>query len=315
MADLREGKTGSGPVYRQYFIAKEVYMDRPAKGVSHMSHTYGVSRPLHEIRFKYVLTVLLCIMFLSVGLRAVVEADEAAEAKIGEKIYKVRCMVCHGKEGNGKGPSGILRKEESTGRIIEIRPRDFTLGLYRFRSTATGCLPSDEDLLLTITNGIPRSFMPDLKSIPFDERKAVKSYIKTFSSRFTEEQACKPIDVKKPKWVGSEESVNKGKVIYKNMKCWECHGETGKGDGSKSEEIKDDWGEKIVPFNFQTGELKKGSSAENIYMTFTSGLDGTGMPSYEDTLKEDDRWHLVSYTLKLMGKLDKGKSHTQSAHK
>ncbi|KJU87161.1 hypothetical protein MBAV_000646, partial [Candidatus Magnetobacterium bavaricum] len=46
-----------------------------------------------------------------------------------------------------------------------------------------------------------------------------------------------------------------------------------------------------------------------INTTFTSGLDGTGMPSYQDTLKEDDRWHLVSYTLKLMGKLDKGKAH------
>ena len=40
---------------------------------------------------------------------------------------------------------------------------------------------------------------------------------------------------------------------------------------------------------------------ENVYLTFTTGLDGTGMPSYADSLKEDDRWHLVSYTLKLMG--------------
>ncbi|MEE8547439.1 MAG: hypothetical protein V3S63_04970, partial [bacterium] len=57
----------------------------------------------------------------------------------------------------------------------------------------------------------------------------------------------------------------------------------------------------ILAFNFTTGALKRGSSPENVYITFATGLDGTGMPSYEDSLKEEDRWHLVSYTLKLMG--------------
>jgi mono/diheme cytochrome c family protein len=85
------------------------------------------------------------------------------------------------------------------------------------------------------------------------------------------------------------------------MKCWECHGNEGKGDGSKADELKDDWGDKILPFDFTTGALKRGSSPENVYITFSTGLDGTGMPSYADSLKEDDRWHLVSYTLKLMG--------------
>ncbi|MBF0318056.1 MAG: c-type cytochrome [Nitrospirae bacterium] len=271
----------------------------------------GGGAPLPQIRFYGILMLLLCMMLLCAA--PVVAAEDEAQVKHGEKVYKVRCMVCHGKNGDGKGAAGVLRKEEATGRIIDIRPRDFTMGLYRFRTTATGCLPSDDDLLYIITNGIPRSFMPSLKEVPVDDLKAVRSYVKSFSSRFQEEQPCEAIVTKAPGWVGSADSVNKGKAIYKNMKCWECHGETGKGDGSKSEDIKDDWGEQILPFNFQTGDLKKGSRPQDIYMTFTSGLDGTGMPSYQDTLNEDDRWHLVSYTLKLMGKLNKG--HTQSAHK
>ncbi|MGD9223783.1 MAG: hypothetical protein PVH22_11075, partial [Desulfobacteraceae bacterium] len=66
--------------------------------------------------------------------------------------------------------------------------------------------------------------------------------------------------------------------------------------------LKDDFQRKIVPFDFTTGELKRGTSAEAVYITFSTGLDGSGMPSYEDSLKEEDRWHLVSHTLKLMGR-------------
>ncbi|MBF0339096.1 MAG: c-type cytochrome [Nitrospirae bacterium] len=286
-------------------------MERPNRGGGTSLPQGSGEAPLPKRGFYGTLMLLLCVMLLSAS--AVFAEDDEALIKQGEKVYKVRCMVCHGKQGDGKGAVGVLRKSEASGRIIEIRPRDFTMGLYRFRSTATGCLPSDDDLLYIITNGIPRSFMPNLKDVPVDDLKAVRSYLKSFSSRFQEEQPCDPIVTKQPAWVGSADSVNKGKAIYKNMKCWECHGETGKGDGSKSEEIKDDWGEQILPFNFQTGDLKKGSRPQDIYMTFTSGLDGTGMPSYQDTLNEDDRWHLVSYTLKLMGKLDK--NHNQSAHK
>ncbi|MBF0565791.1 MAG: c-type cytochrome [Nitrospirae bacterium] len=260
--------------------------------------------------YKYVLTAPLYALLASILFACLfpvpeVRADDDARRKSGEKIYGVRCLVCHGKAGDGKGPAGILRKEEASGRVLEVRPRDFTLGLFKFRSTSTGCLPTEDDLLHTISNGIPRSFMPPLKELPDGEKKALEAYIKTFSSRFTEESPCKPVAAKMPQWVGSEQSVAKGKKIYKDMKCWECHGETGKGDGPKSNDIKDDWGNQILPFNFTTGDLKRGSSPENIYITFTTGLDGSGMPAYEDSLSEEARWDLVSYTLKIMGRLDK----------
>ena len=142
--------------------------------------------------------------------------------------------------------------------------------------------------------------MPAHKEIPMIEREAIREYIKTFSYRWDEEDACESITVNMPEWVGSAQSIDKGRIIFKDMKCGECHGYEGKGDGPKSNDLKDDWGRQILPFNFATGDLKRGSSPENVYMTFTSGLDGTGMPSYEDSLNEDDRWHLVSFTLKLM---------------
>ena len=91
-----------------------------------------------------------------------------------------------------------------------------------------------------------------------------------------------------------------GKKQYELMKCGECHGHDGKGYGPSSDTLKDDSGNKSWPFDFTTGALKRGSSAENVYLTFTTGLDGTPMPSYEDVLEEEKRWHLVSYTLELM---------------
>jgi mono/diheme cytochrome c family protein len=227
----------------------------------------------------------------------------AVASDTGKRVYEERCMLCHGDKGDGQGlvGNGIMRREERSGRILTVYARDFTKGVFRFRSTSSGCMPIDNDLLSIIDKGIPISFMPAFKEIPPSEKNAVKNYIKTFSARWKEEEPCKPIAVKKPGYVGSESSIEKGKKLYDRMKCWECHGQDGKGKGPKSDTLKDDWGKLVPPFNFVTGQLKRGSTPENVYITFTTGLDGTAMPSYEDSLKEDDRWHLVSYTLKLMG--------------
>jgi len=259
------------------------------------------------IKYKKVLFVVcLFMLFFSAGAQAQDDEDDADSGnEAGRKAYEVRCLICHGANGDGNGPAGVIRRVEQNGRMLEIYPRDLTMAVFRFRTTPTGCLPDDSDLLTVIDNGVPRSFMPPHKELPKEEREAIKEYIKSFSYRWEEEDPCDPIEVKKPDWVGSAKSVDKGMIIFKDMKCGECHGYEGRGDGPKSNDLKDDWGKPILPFNFATGDLKRGSTPENVYITFTSGLDGTGMPSYEDSLNEDDRWHLVSFTLKLMGKLDK----------
>ena len=260
------------------------------------------------MRLRGICRILMAVSVVVVPLFAeAVAQDEDAEyeamVEAGRQVYEVRCLLCHGAKGDGKGPVGVLRRMEQNGRVLEIYPRDLTMAVFRFRSTPTGCLPDDQDLIEIISNGIPKSFMPSHKGIPQQEMEAVKEYIKTFSMRWEEEDPCDPVKVEKPRWVGRADSVKKGEKIYKEMKCWECHGYEGKGDGPKSGELKDDWGKPILPFNFTTGDLKRGSSPENVYITFTTGLDGTGMPSYEDSLNEEDRWHLVSYTLKLMKKI------------
>ncbi len=245
------------------------------------------------------LLLLVLVVFVSISGNAYAYgADNVAD--LGKKVYEERCLICHGDKGDGKGLVGALNRAERGGRVLNIQPRDFTVGVFKFRTTPTGCLPTDEDLLNIIENGISKSSMPSFKDMSKEEKNAVKDYIKTFSARWEEEEPCKPIGLKKPKWVGKEDAIEKGKRVFKDMKCWECHGEDGKGKGPKADKLKDDWGKPIFPFNFTSGTLKRGTDPEDVYITFTTGIDGTGMPSYEDSLKEEERWQLVSYTLKLM---------------
>ena len=257
-------------------------------------------------RLIWVLILVLVMTITLANTTIAQDDDEDYEAmlELGKKVYGVRCLLCHGAQGDGKGYVGTIRRAEKSGRILEVLSRDLIPGVFRFRTTPTGCLPDDADLLNTVTEGIPVSFMPSHKELPLAERVAVIEYVKEFSGRWYEEDLCDTIEMEEPDWVGSPRSIERGSEVYKEMKCGECHGYDGKGDGPKSNEIFDDWGKRIVPFNFATGELKRGSSAQNVYITFTTGLDGTGMPSYEDSLNEEDRWHLVSYTLKLMNKIN-----------
>ena len=65
-----------------------------------------------------------------------------SEIKVGEKIYLENCVACHGQKGDGKGPEA--------GRL-KTKPRDFTTGNYKFRSTPSGSLPPDNDIFRTVS--------------------------------------------------------------------------------------------------------------------------------------------------------------------
>src|SRR3546814_10871297 len=82
-------------------------------------------------------------------------------------------------------------------------------------------------------------------------------------------------------------------------KCWECHGQTGEGDGEKAAGLTDDWGFPIRPADLTTGQFKSGPAVEDIFRTMTNGLVGTPMPSYGRALPEEDRWALPYYVLAL----------------
>ena len=49
--------------------------------------------------------------------------------------------------------------------------------------------------------------------------------------------------------------------------------------------LQDSWGDQILPFDFTSGPLKGGATADAIYRTFVTGLDGHAMPSYQDAIE------------------------------
>ena len=91
----------------------------------------------------------------------------------------------------------------------------------------------------------------------------------------------------------SEEIVVHGKEVWQQAKCWECHGNTGKGDGEKAAGLEDDFGYPIRPADLTSGQFKSGPSVKDIFRTVTTGLSGTPMPSYGDAFSEEDRWALA----------------------
>ncbi len=211
------------------------------------------------------------------------------DSRRGAVPYRKYCSCCHGIEGDGKGEAAAA---------LEVEPRDFTRGVYRYRSTPSGSLPQDKDLIRSVEYGFPQTAMPAFGGhLTRQEIVDVVATLKGFSPRFGDEEIDESITIPKPV-AYSQESVAQGKVHYKKMQCGKCHGETGEGDGwGKDEEMKDDLGRVLHARDFTPGIYRAGNTKEDVYRIFYTGLDGTPMPGYEESLEPDQVYHLVNYML------------------
>jgi cytochrome c oxidase cbb3-type subunit I/II len=218
----------------------------------------------------------------------------------GKQVYERRCLGCHGANGDGNGPAATF--------LYNQRPRDFTTAVFKFRLTKEP-VPTDGDLLRTISRGVRGTAMPPWYDLPLNDRLAVIQYIKYVLAVdrsdpskpyafFAEEPPGPPLYIGKPP-APTQQLLDRGKEVWEQAKCWECHGKTGKGDGEKAAGLKDDQGFPIVPADLTSGQFKSGPAVEDIYRTVTTGLSGTPMPSYRDSFPDEDRWALAYYILAL----------------
>jgi len=86
------------------------------------------------------------------------------------------------------------------------------------------------------------------------------------------------------------------------MKCWECHGENSRGNGPNAPRLKtkDGKNDPILPADLSKfWRYKGGNTANDVYMRFNTGLNGTPMPSFTDSLSDEERWHLANYIVSL----------------
>lgn len=209
----------------------------------------------------------------------------------GRMLYEWECSPCHGMAGDGQGPLASA---------FFPRPRNFTSGLFRYRSTPTGQLPTDEDLARTVSRGLPGTAMPAWKQFLKDEEiREIISYMKSFSERFSNGKPADAIQIPVPP-SPTREGIAKGKQLFTDAGCVSCHGEDARGTGKSAKDLKTAEGDPIVPRDLTyKWDFRWGYRPEDVLQRLLTGLDGSPMPSYAGMLSDNELWDIVYYVLSL----------------
>jgi mono/diheme cytochrome c family protein len=241
------------------------------------------------------LAASLCSLLLALspapGL-AVEDAERpftAADAAAGKAAYLRECSGCHGERGNGAGPAAAF---------VDPRPRDFTGGGFKLRTTPSGQPPASQDILRVIERGIPGTAMPSFGFLPDAERKQIAAYVLKLADLLDEPEPKPVPNPGKPPAV-TPEHIAKGKQLYEDAGCATCHGALGKGDGQSAKDLKDVQGRPIAPRDLTLEPYRGGSERLDVYYRMATGMDGTPMPSYGDVFSPDEMWNVVDYVLSL----------------
>jgi DMSO reductase family type II enzyme heme b subunit len=244
-------------------------------------------------------------------------------------IYQFRCAVCHGEEGAGDGPAA---------EFLYPRPRDFTQGLFKFKSSPGDLPPRDEDLFNVIKNGLTGTGMPGWASVLTDKQIREQilllkqfdtaglwapedaededfdddgHYLKSDLIVVTEQE---PLDGQIPY---SGESIALGKEVFMEN-CKKCHGMEGHGHITSGEFLEDDWGYRTwsrnltTPWTWRNTQVagndvsSRDQTIRKIYTRLSVGIPGTPMPAHravdeeeEDSIESADRWHVANYVYSL----------------
>jgi mono/diheme cytochrome c family protein len=221
-----------------------------------------------------------------------------AQRESGKNLYLKYCSQCHGEQGNGDG--------YATPHLFP-RPRDFTSGKFKVRTTPSGALPTHQDLINIIRRGMPYTSMPAWLNLSDQEVSDLAYFTKTFSPDFSvAENVPKPLELPSAPAV-TNETIELGKKLYEENGCLKCHGTVGRGDGPSASTLVDDLGHSIRAADLtQPWTFRGGPSREDIFRTMTTGLNGTPMPSFADALTPEQRWAITDFIASLSGRIEPG---------
>ena len=238
-----------------------------------------------------VLIVSLCAVPMGSVRVAAQDVGTEAERESGRTLYLRNCAQCHGENGDGAG--------YATPHLYP-RPREFTMGNFKVRSTPSGALPTHQDLVNIIRRGMPYTSMPAWPTLSDQEVSDLAYYLTTFSPGFSNmETAPQPVPLPSAP-ATTTESIELGKELYVENGCVKCHGTLGRSDGPSAETLVDE-----LDFPIRAADLSKrwtfrgGSSREDIFRTMTTGFNGTPMPSYEEALPTEQRWAITDFIVSL----------------
>ncbi len=210
----------------------------------------------------------------------------------GQELYQRHCMGCHGIAADGKGLAASM---------LNPKPRNLVNGSFKFRSTPSGTLPTTDDLIRTISQGVLGASMPNYKFLSYPQKLSLALYIKSLRKDWKANQGIPYFIPEAPKEIfGSKAtllaSAQRGYKTYAEN-CLVCHGVNGEGNGESAEGLVDDDNQPIRPANYAARFIKSGKGASDIYKAITTGLDGSPMPAFADTLSDKERWDVVAYVM------------------
>jgi len=232
---------------------------------------------------RFVLSILLVS---GVALCGVASAQTS-----GKAIYDQRCAQCHGIDGRGNGAAAPA---------LLPRPRDFAAAQFKLRTTETGSLPTDDDLIRAITFGVPGTSMPGWqKFLSTADIAAVATYVKSFSPRFAAERSQSiPTVAASVPGAPTPQTVAAGKAVYEKLRCAACHGTDGTGTGAIATDLKDDAGRPLPATNLtEPWTFRGGATPQDVYLRFRTGMNGTPMPSFATAASETELRNLAAYVL------------------
>jgi cytochrome c len=246
-------------------------------------------------RYCYLAAVIVTLCTAPTGSVRVAAQDVGTDAQreSGKKLYLKYCSQCHGEKGDGEGYAAPH---------LRPRPRNFTTGKFKLRTTPNGALPTHQDLVNIVRRGMPYTSMPAWPNLADQEVSDLAYFITTFSPEFSNpENAPKPVPLPgAPK--STKESIELGKKLYEDNGCVKCHGTLGRGDGTSAPTLTDDWGHPIRPADLsQSWTFRGGSSREEIFRTMSTGLNGTPMPSFLEAIAPEQRWAITDFVAALSG--------------
>ncbi len=242
---------------------------------------------------------------------AVAEAQTQTDPVLarGSQLFAKYCTICHGEQGDGLGKFAYL---------MNPRPRNFKQGDFKLATTAN-LIPSDEDLLRTISRGMPGSAMPPWGHLPNSDLLSLVKFVRQIHVGAVREKFAKDVAEGKMKQAELEPLVAertqpglalavaaepafddlrwfRGRKIYLEG-CASCHGVEGH---PVPEAVKyDAEGFPVPPRSFVNGIFKGGMEGHQLYSRIAKGLRGTPMPAYETAFPPEDIWNLVHYVQSL----------------
>ncbi|MCH8327023.1 MAG: c-type cytochrome [Candidatus Marinimicrobia bacterium] len=243
-------------------------------------------------RLKFATPVIVALLFLAIPIAVLPQTPKP----IASLLYTEYCTPCHGSTGAGDGELAYL---------LFPKPRDFTSGRFKLRTTPSGSQPTKNDLTNVIRNGMPGTPMPSFAFLTDDQINALVSQVGELAQFSADDPEVIPLPTPLP---SSPRLIALGRQAYGDMGCAQCHGSSGKGDGPSAAALRDEWGYPISVRDFTTGDYIGGGRPEDLYFRFVGGMDGTPMPSYLDMLadladseqrRQQILWGLIYYTKSL----------------